>query len=218
MRSSPRSAKRAHEQPAEDEAKTPVQQRREHADRRDEADGAAARGRHPREAMDQDRRRRRRRDDIAADRDERHLHGERDEAPEAVAERHADGSGRSAVEHRRRRDDDDRDRHEHERVGEPLSAHAVKPIATRARKPSRAVEVSVGSVALGVAMRSSCPSSKRHRLDSPGDYERCSAPPRGAGIADAHGSTVIEETPSESCCRPLAARWCASVLVPARQP
>ena len=69
--------------------------------------------------VDQARGGRRGRHDIAADDDERHLHGEGDQAPEPVAERRGDRGRRGAVAERGERHDDDREADEDEGVGKP---------------------------------------------------------------------------------------------------
>ncbi|KAF1061436.1 MAG: hypothetical protein GAK45_02222 [Pseudomonas citronellolis] len=73
-----------HQQAAEHQRQTPVEQGGEHRDQRHPAHRRAAVLRQAREAVDQARSRRRACDHIAANDHEGHLHGERDQAPEPV--------------------------------------------------------------------------------------------------------------------------------------
>ena len=142
-----RSRQRAHQQAAEDQAQAPVEQRGQHADGRDKADRAAAGGRAcAASRSDQPLRRRRGRDDIAADRDESHLHGEGDQAPEAVAEGLADRQRGAPLASAASATTTTAIATKMKASGNQRSAQAVNAMAMRTRTPSRCV-VSGGDAA-----------------------------------------------------------------------
>src|SRR5262249_23842902 len=77
------------------------------------------------------------RDDVSADDDETHLHRERDQTPEAVAERRGGRDRRGAECERRGGHADDRERCKHERIWNP----ALRPRAAAQRGALRPARV-----------------------------------------------------------------------------
>ncbi|MNP36162.1 hypothetical protein D3C76_1295280 [compost metagenome] len=108
-----------HQQTAEHQRQTPVEQRRDHGDQRDPGHGGATVFRQLRQAVDQLYRRWRTGHHITADHHERHLHGERDQAPEAVTKGHGRVGRLGAHEQGGHGDDDYRQGGKYPGVGEP---------------------------------------------------------------------------------------------------
>ncbi|MNM82368.1 hypothetical protein D3C81_943960 [compost metagenome] len=111
---------RAHQQAAEHQREAPAEQRRQHADQADVHHCAATGARHAGEEVDEARDHRRSGQGIATDDHEGHLHGEGNQAPEAVAEGAGSGLRGGAKAHRRHRDDDHAEHREHIGIGEPF--------------------------------------------------------------------------------------------------
>ena len=143
-----------------------------------------------REAIDEPRRRRRAGHDITADDDEAHLHGERDEAPEAVAERLRRLQRRCAEQDRDDRDDDDGERGEDIGVGNP----ALRPVAAAQRdalelsKPVPVPGVEYSLIMVAHASQSRLPHQPRRRPAGPGG---------DAALRDAGAGAAVRQSATE---------------------